>query len=100
MKSLIAILTIAISVNVHAYSIGATTYLVSASPLLTTGTTSGGLQKAEANAIMNDAQEFLLSGNSSAFLSEKIKLAQDVNPGASESEALEMLLNEAESTLN
>lgn len=100
MKSLIAVLAIAISANVHAYSSGAVTFYISASPLLTSATTSGGVQKAEANAIINDAQELMQSGNASIFLAEKIQLAKDVNPGASDADALEMLLNEAESILN
>jgi hypothetical protein len=99
MKSTIALIALALSANVFAYSVTDSTVLTSASPLLSSATTSGGYQKAQANIVLNDAQEFMQSGRLSAFLSQKIAEAQAINEGASESDALEMLINEAESIL-
>lgn len=99
MKFTIAMLSLVISANVFAYSITDSTVLTSASPLLSSATTSGGLEKAQANIVLNDAQELMQSGRMSAFLSQKIKDAQEINTGASEAEALEMLINEAEAIL-
>ncbi|AUN97804.1 hypothetical protein DOM21_12305 [Bacteriovorax stolpii] len=99
MKKTIALIALALSANVFAYSITDSTVLTSASPLLSSATTSGEFQKAQANIVLNDAQEYMQSGRLSAFLSQKIADAQAINEGASESDALEMLLNEAESIL-
>ncbi len=99
MKFTIAMLSLVISANVFAYSITDSTVLTSASPLLSSATTSGGLEKAQANIVLNDAQELMQSGKVSAFLAQKIKDAQEINTGASEAEALEMLINEAEAIL-
>lgn len=99
MKTTIAMLSLVLSANVFAYSITDSSVLTSASPLLSSATTSGGYQKAQANLVMNDAQEFMQSGRLSAFLSQKIAEAQAINEGASEADALEMLINEAESIL-
>ena len=99
MKSVIAMLSLVISANVFAYSITDSTVLTSASPLLSSATTSGGVAEKQAAIILNDAQEYDQSGTASAFLSQKIKEAQEVNEGASESDAVEMLVNEAQSIL-
>jgi hypothetical protein len=100
MKSLIAILALAVTANVFAYSVTDSTVLTSASPFLSSATTSGSLGKAQANAIINDAQEMLQTGETSTFLSQKIKETQDLNAGASESEALDMLIESAQSILS
>jgi hypothetical protein len=100
MKSLIAILALAVTANVFAYSVTDSTVLTSASPFLSSATTSGSLGKAQANAIINDAQEMLQTGETSSFLSQKIKETQDLNSGASESEALDMLIESAQSILS
>jgi hypothetical protein len=49
--------------------------------------------------VINDSQEFFQSGKLSVFLSQKISDAKALNAGASDEEALDMLLNEAESLL-
>lgn len=100
MKFTIAMLSLVISANVFAYSITDSTVLTSVSPLLSSATTSGGVQKAHANAVINDAQEMLQTGEASSFLSQKIKETQDLNAGASETEALDILINSAQSILS
>lgn len=100
MKFTIAMLSLVISANVFAYSITDSSVLTSASPLLSTATTSGGLQKVQANAVLNDAQEMLQTGEASSFLSQKIKETQDLNEGASEAEALDILVESAQSILS
>ena len=100
MKFTIAMLSLVISANVFAYSITDSSVITSASPLLSTATTSGGLQKVQANAVINDAQEMLQSGQTSSFLAQKIKETQDLNEGASESEALDILIESAQSILS
>lgn len=100
MKSLIAVLALAVSANVFAYSITDSTVLTSVSPLLSSATTSGSLPKLQANAVINDAQEMLQTGESSSFLSQKIKETQELNAGVSESEALDILIESAQSILS
>ena len=100
MKSTIALIALALSANVFAYSVTDSTVLTSASPFLSSVTTSGGFEKAQANIILNDAQEYMQSGRVSAFLAQKISEAQSANEGASEVEALEILINNAEAILN
>jgi hypothetical protein len=103
MKSVIAMLSLVISVNVFAESVTNSTALTTASPLISSAsssTTSGTAPEKQAVLVLNDAQEFIQSGNASAFLSQKIKEVQEANAGASESDALEMLVNEAESILS
>jgi hypothetical protein len=100
MKFTIAMLALVVSANVFAYSITDSSVLTSASPLLSTATTSGGLQKVQANAVLNDAQEMLQTGEASSFLSQKIKETQDLNEGASEAEALDILVESAQSILS
>lgn len=100
MKSLIAVIAIAISANSFAYSITDSTVLTSLSPLLSSATSSGGLQKVQANAVLNDAQEMLQSGEASSFLSQKIQETQAMNDGISEVEALDILVASAQSILS
>ncbi|MEA9357719.1 hypothetical protein SHI21_15925 [Bacteriovorax sp. PP10] len=100
MKSLIAILALAVTANVFAYSVTDSSVLTSAAPFLSSATTSGSLGKVQANAIINDAQEMLQTGETSSFLSQKIKETQDLNAGASESEALDILIESAQSLLS
>lgn len=99
MKFTIAMLSLVVSANVFAYSIADSTVITSASPLLSTMTTSGTVPEKQAAMVLNDSQEFIQSGKMSAFLGQKIKDAQAVNAGASAEEALDMLINEAESLL-
>ncbi len=99
MKTMTALLSLVISANVFAYSVTDLYLVTSLSPLLSSAATSGGFQKAQAAIVLNDAQEFMQTGKLSAFLSQKIAYAQEINEGASESEALDMLINEAQSIL-
>jgi len=100
MKFTIAMLSLVISANVFAYSITDSSVLTSVSPILSSATTSGGIQKAQANAVLNDAQEMLQSGEVSSFLSQKIQETQELNAGASESDALEILIHSAQEILS
>ena len=100
MKFTITILSIVFSINVFAYSVSDVSAITSASPLLSSVTTTGFSQKAQANAIINDAQEILLTGKSSMFLSQKIRETQDLNQGISEAEALDILIQSAQSILS
>lgn len=100
MKFTIAMLSLVVSANVFAYSITDSTVLTSASPFLSSATTSGSLGKAQANAVINDAQAMLQTGETSSFLSQKIREVQESNAGASESEALDILIESAQSLLS
>lgn len=95
MKSLIAVLALTVSANVFAYSIADSTVLTSASPFLTSATTLSGL-KAEANQVINDAQNLMQSGEASAFLAEKIKLVQASDDSIADMEAVEILIEDAQ----
>lgn len=57
-------------------------------------------KKEEALKIENDAQNYYMSGIASAFLEEKIKLAQEIEPSLSESEAVDVLVEAAGILLN
>lgn len=92
-------LSLVFSANVFAYSIVDSSVVISAIPLLISASTSGAYDAKQAAVVINDSQEFFQSGKLSAFLGQKIKDAQVVNPGASEEEALDMLINEAEAIL-
>ena len=98
MKSLIAALALTVSANVFAYSIADSTVLTSASPFLTSATTLGGL-KAEANQVINDAQDLMQTGEASAFLAEKIKLVQESDASIADMEAVEILVEDAQTIL-
>ena len=100
MKFTIAMLSLVVSANVFAYSVVDSSVLLSASPILSSATTSGGLPKIQANAVLNDAQEMLQTGNASLFLSQKISETQDLNEGISEVEALDILIESAQEILS
>jgi hypothetical protein len=100
MKITIAILSLVVSANVFAYSLADSTVITSATPLLSSATTSGAFNAKQAALVLNDTQAFIQTGKMSAFLSQKVKDAQAVNKGASAEEALDMLINEAEALLN
>lgn len=99
MKFTIAIVSLVVSANVFAYSVTDSSVLTSASPLLSSATTSGGVQKVQANAVLNDAQDMLQTGEASTFLSQKIKETQALNDGVSAAEALDILIESAQSIL-
>lgn len=94
MKATIAILALAVSANVMAYSITDSTVLTSATPLLSSATTSGELQKAQAAAIINDSQEYFQSGKLSAFLAQKVAEVQ-AQSELSIDEAVDALVDDA-----
>lgn len=54
----------------------------------------------EALQVLNDGQNYIQSGKMSAFLAEKIKNIQSVNVELSDEEALDALIQDAESILN
>ena len=104
MKSTIAILSLIVSANVFALS---TTYAVNnvlagttIVPLLSSASSSGAFEKAQATILLNDAQEMLQSGNVSLFLSQKIQEVQDLNTDISEVEALDFLIESAQVSLS
>lgn len=99
MKFTIAMFSLIISANLFAYSVTDLSAITSISPLLSSATTSGGKQKLQADAILNDAQEMLQSGQISIYLFQKIKETQNINRGISESEALDILIEASQVAL-
>ncbi|MBC7429326.1 MAG: hypothetical protein H7336_11980 [Bacteriovorax sp.] len=99
MKTMIALLSLVISANVFAYSVADSTVLASASPMLSSATTSGTLPDKQAALILNDAQDLIQDGKMSSFLNQKIKEVQALHIETSESEALDLLISQAESIL-
>lgn len=103
MKTTIAILSLIISANIFAsdiaYSVADSSVLISAGPMLSSATTSGTLPDKQAAMVLNDAQDLIQGGKMSAFLNQKIKDVQESNAGASEAEALDLLIEMAESIL-
>ncbi|MBC7714913.1 MAG: hypothetical protein H7177_16315 [Rhizobacter sp.] len=99
MKTTIALLSLVISANVFAYSLADSTVLTTASPMLSSATTSGTLPQKQAQQVINDAQDLIQDGKMSAFLNQKIKEIQAVHADASEADALDLLINQAESVL-
>ena len=98
MKKLIAIATLALSVNAFSASFVGTTLLPTQSLALSSVSTSGNVQK-EAAQVLNDSQELIQSGKMSAFLSQKIKDIQAQDSSVSDSEALDALLSVSEQIL-
>jgi hypothetical protein len=70
-----------------------------ATPILSSATTSGSLPQKQAQMLLNDVQDLIQDGKMSAFLNQKIKDIQALHKDASESDALDMLINEAEAVL-
>lgn len=98
MKTSLFLLLSFISAQAFSYSTVDSTVLTSATPLLSSATTSGSTQ-GQAKAILADAQAFIHSGKKTAFLSQEIKNIQELNNEASEEDALEFLINEAQEIL-
>ena len=98
MKLSIALLTFALSANVMAYSITDSTVLTSATPLLSSATTSGGFAEKQAALVLNDSQEYFQSGRLSAFLAQKVSEVQ-AESELSVEEAVDALVTDAESIL-
>lgn len=93
-------ISLIISTNTFAYSAADSSVLTSASPLLSSAITSGSIEEAQANTILNDAQEMLQTGEVSSLLAQKIKETQNLNKNISVAEALDILIESAESTLS
>lgn len=93
MKLIVASLALILSTNLFAVS-----FVVA--PAASTSVSSAIPYKTQAVLILNDAQEYMQSGKASVFLSQRIKEVQSVNVDASENDALEILVNEAQSVLN
>ena len=98
MKKTIVFLTFLVSTNTFAYSVVDLTVLTSALPFISSASTSSGEAK-QAETLLNDAQAFFQNGTLTVFLQQKIKETQSLNEGASEADAIEMLIEEAEAIL-
>ena len=98
MKKLIAVATLALSLNSFAASFVGTTLLPTQSLALSSVSTSGGMQK-EAAQVINDSQELIQSGKMSAFLSQKIKDIQAQDASVSDQDALDALISVSEHIL-
>ena len=103
MKTALLTLSLLASLNVMAdakkFTEG-TTLLVSSPTMLSyVSTTGDSVRKAEATAILNDAQEAMQSGKFSALLNQKINDVLDANNEISEIEALEVVIESAQIVL-
>ena len=103
MKTAIALLSLVITANVFAsevaYSSADSSVLTTAGPMLSSATTSGSIPEKQARMLLNDAQDLIQDGKMSAFLNQKIKEIQAQDTDASESDALDLLINQAEALL-
>lgn len=95
MKTTITLLALALSANVMAYSITDSTVLTSATPILSSATTSGGFAEKQAALVLNDSQEYFQSGRLSAFLAQKVSEIQ-AQSDLSVEEAIDVLVIDAE----
>ena len=107
MKFTIAMLSLVLSANVFAYSVtnavrGTINLGISStsSPFLTSTGVSVAQQKVQAEAVINDAQDMLQTGEVSLFLSQKIQETQALNDDLSEGEALDMIIDSAQAILS
>ncbi|MDD4972785.1 MAG: hypothetical protein PHY93_00460 [Bacteriovorax sp.] len=98
MKKLIAIATLALSLNAFSASFVGTTLLPTQSLALSSISTSGNVQK-EAAQVINDSQELIQSGKMTAFLGQKIKDIQAQDSAVSDSDALDALLSVSDQIL-
>ncbi|MBY0413667.1 MAG: hypothetical protein K2Q18_05860 [Bdellovibrionales bacterium] len=98
MKSVIALISVVISSNAFSYSATDASVLTSASPLLTTAVTSGGSPEKQAVLILDAVQELEL-GKISPFLNQKIKEFQARHPDQSVADAIDSLVDEAQTIL-
>lgn len=103
MKTTLAILSLIVSANVFAsdvaYSLADSSVITTAGPMLSSATTSGTLPEKQAKMVLNDAQELIQNGKMSAFLNQKIKDVQALHDDASQAEALDLLISQAEAIL-
>lgn len=93
MKSLIAVLAIAVSANVHAYSIADSTVLTTALPTVSSASTSGGYPAAL--QVVEDAVEFNQSGILHPKLEMRVNAIRNADSSISISEAVDMLVERA-----
>jgi hypothetical protein len=103
MKNLLAIIALATTITSVTASETRTYQVVTTYQGATFATVTGcdrGACKAEAQHILADGQDYILSGKASLYLQSKIKDAQAVNSELSESEALELLINASQEILN
>lgn len=100
MKKLMATLFIAISLTsaIQANEVFNASEAITVSPFLTT-LYSGGFPCKEAVEILNDAEEYALSGKLSASLNQRIQDLQTDNNELSTEEALDLLVDSANATL-
>lgn len=103
MKTTLAILSLIISANVFAsdvaYSLADSSVLTTAGPMLSSATTSGSLPEKQAQMVLNDAQDLIQDGKMTAFLNQKILDIQLIHKDASQAEALDLLIEQAEAIL-
>ena len=98
MKFTIVMLSLIVSTNVFAFAeVSLQSQMSSVTTLILT---SGPVHKVQAAAVINDAQEMLQTGAVSLFLSQKIQEVQSQNAGLSEAEALDILIESAQSALS
>ena len=100
MKFTIAMLSLVVSANVFAFSIGYSTVGTVITPAISTAGIQGDLPKLQANAVLSDTQEMLQTGVASLFLSQKIRETQALNNDISEEEALDILIESAQEILS
>ena len=100
MKSTIALLCLALSVNVFALESLRLSLAMTTTPTLFPATTSEVVKKVQAEAIVNDTQAMLQTGKVSVFLSQNIQDLQAQNKGLSETEALDVLIEAAQMILS
>lgn len=99
MKKSILVLALTLSSQVFAYSVTDSSAITTALPLISTLSTAESLNAQKAQVVMNDAQEYLLTGEQSPFLAQKINEIQAAH-GVSADEAFDLLIEAAESLLN
>lgn len=104
MKNSLIILSLILSVSAFAsdvvYSVADSSVLTTALPMLSSATSSDTVPNKQAQMVLNDAQEYMLSGSATTFLGQKIKDVKAQNADMSESEALALLIEEAEQILS
>lgn len=98
MKKMIVALGLMLSLNTFAASLVWTVLEPTAWMALSSLSTSENLEK-EAAKVVNDSQLMLQGGKITAFLNQKIKDIQAMDPAVSDAEALDALLEVSEQIL-
>jgi hypothetical protein len=99
MKIFIALLSVFVTANSFGASLNDASAVTTILPYATSATTVT-LPKLQAAIVLNDAQEAMQSGKVSTFLAQKIKDVQTSNSTMSESDALEIVIADAQEILN